>query len=165
MSAAFYIFRLIWPFLKELVLGGVSLKEGFRTQKAKVFLLFLLSGMFLGLAVLVPRFYQLSQEHIKLEKSVDVKNVHLMEDRISDLERKLADQEKKDRTPPITNVSDPIAKDPPAAEPASTPAIKTPGPSHRSGLTKTQRSGDPPDAEQATNRKKAYMDFLDQYDD
>lgn len=164
MSSAFYIFRLIWPFLKELVLGGITLKEGMRTQKKRVFLLFFVSGLIFALFLIVPRFYQLSQEHIKLEKSVEAANVHRMEERIKELEDKLASR-------PVLN---PVTCVNPAEVPGRIPeppehhvvtAFKTkmlpPKKVQSEGVSDSDKASS---EAMANKRRKSYQDFFDKYD-
>lgn len=155
MSAAMYIFRLVWPFLKELVLGGLSLKEGMRTQKKKVFLLFFVSGLIFSLFLIIPRFYQLSQEHIKLEKSVEAVNVQRLEKRIKELE----DAAKK--TKPQSEVKCP---EPPKAEPPAAEVQETKKPQKRP-RPKQPPAVPAPTPEALNDRKKAYMDFFSKYEE
>lgn len=165
MSSAFYIFRLIWPFLKELVLGGVTLKEGMRTQRKRVFLLFFVSGLIFALFLIIPRFYQLSQEHIKLEKSVEAANVHRLELRIKELEDKLAAR-------PTLNASTCVN---PAEIPGRLPeptehnvvtTFKTKAEQHRKARTEEANNPDQAASDTvAARRKRSYQDFFDKYDD
>jgi hypothetical protein len=155
MSAAMYIFRLVWPFLKELVLGGLSLKEGMRTQKKKVFLLFFVSGLIFSLFLIIPRFYQLSQEHIKLEKSVDAVNVQRLEKRIKELEAAV----KKPDPPVEVKRPEPPKADPPAPE---VPETKKPQKRHRPKKLPAVPEKIPEDK---NDRKKAYMDFFSKYEE
>lgn len=165
MSSAFYIFRLVWPFLKELVLGGVTLKEGMRTQRRRVFLLFFVSGLIFALFLIIPRFYALSQEHVKLEKSVEAANVHRMEERINDLERQVAAK-------PVISVA-PVAVPPetlvsaPASPEHNVALYKTNHPAHTRANNNDAASGPDQASSEAVaaRRKKAYMDFFDKYDD
>lgn len=162
MSSALYIFRLLWPFLKELLLGGVTLKEGVRTQKKRVFLLFFVSGLIFMVFLILPKFYQLSQEHVKLEKSIEVANVRRLESKIKELEEaaKKNTQVAQVTCPPV--LKDPI---PTNSAPASTPAIvKTSEPVKRSPQKRITEN--PPDKLEAKNdRKKAYMDFFDKHEE
>lgn len=165
MSSALYIFRLVWPFLKELVLGGLTLKEGMRTNKRRVFLLFFVSGMMFLLFLIIPRFYLLTQEHNKLEKSVEAGNVSRLEQRIKELEAlfnsppgnsnavQVAGKDKETAPPP-----------PPDPAPKETAVAKAEPPKHpaapRGPVTPAKKSEDPP-----TDRKKSYMEFFEQYDE
>jgi hypothetical protein len=165
MSSAFYIFRLIWPFLKELVLGGVTLKEGMRTQRKKVFLLFFVSGLIFALFLIIPKFYQLSQEHIKLEKSVEAANVHRMELRIKELEDKLA---ARPTLNPVTcvNPAEIPGRIPEPPEHTVVTAFKTKAEQHRKARIEEAQSQDQAASEAvAARRKKSYSDFFDKYDD
>lgn len=167
MSSALYIFRLAWPFLKELVLGGLTLKEGMRTHKRRVALLFFVSGLLGLLILLIPRFYVLNQDHTRLQKSVEATNVSRLESRIKELEDKLfktpsgdsnavqvAGKEKEPEAPPP----------PPSPPPQETKVVKADEPSHVS----TIRTHSAPQKKRdvgTTDRKKSYMEFFDQYDD
>jgi hypothetical protein len=165
MSSAFYIFRLVWPFLKELVLGGVTLKEGMRTQRKRVFLLFFVSGLIFALFLIIPRFYQLSQEHIKLEKSVEAANVHRMEERIKELEDKLA---ARPTLNPVTcvNPAEVAGTIPAPPEHAVVAAFKTKSEQHRKARSEGEGSSDQAASQTvAERRKKSYQDYFDKYDD
>ncbi|HEX9135748.1 MAG TPA: hypothetical protein VF905_02235 [Nitrospirota bacterium] len=155
MSAAMYIFRLVWPFLKELVLGGLSLKEGMRTQKKKVFLLFFVSGLIFSFFLIIPRFYQLSQEHIKLEKSIEAVNVQRLEKKIKELE------EAAKKTKPPIEVKCP---EPPKAEPPPPEVQETKQPPKRQ-RPKPLPAAPEKKPEDKNDRKKAYMDFFNKYDE
>jgi hypothetical protein len=156
MSSAFYIFRLVWPFLKEMVLGGVTLKEGVRTQKKKVILLFFISAMTITLFLIIPRFYQLSQDHMKLEKSIDVANVHRLEDRIKQLE---AENSKKPAVLEVASCEKP--KEPKADTQVQKATSSTITKVHVNPLPQPAL----PQTEGKPDRKKSYIDFFDQYDD
>ena len=164
MSSAFYIFRLIWPFLKELVLGGITLKEGMRTQRKRVFLLFFVSGLIFALFLIIPRFYQLSQEHIKLEKSVEAANVHRMEERIKELEGKLA---ARPTLNPVTcvNPAEIPGRIPEPAEHNVVTAFKTHVPPHRKAAEGASDSDQTASQSAADKRRKSYQDFFNKYDD
>lgn len=165
MSSAFYIFRLVWPFLKELVLGGVTLKEGMRTQRKKVFLLFFVSGLIFALFLIIPKFYQLSQEHIKLEKSVEAANVHRMELRIKELEDKLAARPTLN-TVTCVNPAEIPGRLPEPPEHNVVTAFKTKAEQHRKARTEEANNPDQVASETvAAKRKKSYSDFFDKYDD
>jgi hypothetical protein len=155
MSAAMYIFRLVWPFLKELVLGGLSLKEGMRTQKKKVFLLFFVSGLIFSFFLIIPRFYQLSQEHIKLEKSVEAVNVQRLEKRIKELEA-----EAKKTKPPV-EVKCPV---PPKVEPVVEEVLETKKP-RKKPRPKPLPAVPVKVPEETNDRKKTYMDFFSKYEE
>uniref|UniRef100_A0AAU7PFG4 Uncharacterized protein n=1 Tax=Burkholderia phage vB_BgluM-SURPRISE13 TaxID=3159457 RepID=A0AAU7PFG4_9VIRU len=165
MSSAFYIFRLVWPFLKELVLGGVTLKEGMRTQRKRVFLLFFVSGLIFALFLIIPKFYQLSQEHIKLEKSVEAANVHRMEEQIKELEDKLA---ARPTLNPVTcvNPAETQGTIPAPPEHNVVTAFKTKSEQHRKAHTEGEGNSDQVASQTvAAKRKKSYQDFFDKYDD
>ena len=156
MSATLYIFRLVWPFLKELLLGGLSLKEGMKTQKKKVFLLFFVSGLILALFLIIPKFYALSQDHIKLEKSVSVENVKRLSDRIKELEDKGSTSPGGEDKPaeaiaPVIDQSPPVPPEPikPKQKAKTKPLPVVPA----SAL------------EDKNNRKTSYMDFFEKYND
>jgi len=164
MSSAFYIFRLIWPFLKELVLGGITLKEGMRTQRKKVFLLFFVSGLIFALFLIIPRFYQLSQEHIKLEKSVEAANVHRMELTIKELEDRLAARPVLN---PVTclNPAEVAGTIPAPPEHNVVTAFKTKLPPHKKAQPEEASSqADAASEAMANKRRKSYQDFFDKYD-
>ena len=157
MSATLYIFRLVWPFLKELLLGGLTLKEGMRTQKRKVFILFFVSGLIISLFLIIPKFYTLSQEHIKLEQSVTAANVKRLQDRITELEGK-APLPPGDGKEPVEATTGPVTETPPPVPPEP----KKPKPPARP--KKLPEKG-PPNSEDANKRKKSYMDFFEKYND
>lgn len=154
MSAALYIFRLVWPFLKELLLGGMTLREGMRTQKKKVFLLFFVSALIISLFMIVPRFVILSQEHTKLEQSVSVLNVKKLEDKIKELEQVPVAGAKDVSIEPIEATEPtPINKLAPLVpKPIKPRAEKTP---------KKPEVSVPPQTTDQDKRKKGYMDFFD----
>ena len=165
MSSALYIFRLVWPFLKELVLGGLTLKEGMRTNKRRVLLLFFVSGMMFLLFLIIPRFYLLTQEHNKLEKSVEAGNVSRLEQRIKELEALF-------KTPPgDSNAVQVAGKDkeaspPPPSDPApkETAVAKVEPPKHPAA-PRSPPSPVPKQDGTAIDRKKSYMEFFEQYDE
>lgn len=148
MSAALYIFRLVWPFLKELLLGGLSLREGMRTQKKKVLILFFVSMLILALFIIVPKFVILSQEHTKLEHSVTALNVKRLEDKIKELE-----QVKNPVHPVIT----PVLPDRLEPEPIIIPPIKPKVTPKRKRDIEVKQTPDSPN-----RRKEAYIDFFEQ---
>ncbi len=165
MSSALYIFRLVWPFLKELVLGSLSLKEGMRTQKKKVFLLFFVSGLIISIFLIIPKFYILYQEHAKLEKSVDANNVKRLQDRIKELEERSANPPKP--TPEVAKADKPESNNKPEPDAIlveSPTAPKSSIPRQRVKKQKPQRPA-ANDTEVKKDRKKAYMDFFDKYED
>lgn len=160
MSPALYIFRLAWPFLKEMLLGGLTLKEGMKTAKKKVFVLFFVSGLIVSLMLIVPRFYQLSQEHLQLKKSVDVANLKRLEDRVKELES--LPKEVKVPEPTIPNKPpESITKISEAIKPADEPKKTTPS---KSKAKVTNPATQKAQGEKITDRKKQYMDFFDKYE-
>lgn len=157
MSAALYVFRLFWPFLKELVLGGLTLKEGMKTQKKKVFLLFFVSGLILSLFLIIPKFIALSQEHIQLEKTVTQSNIERLESKIKELEKAI---EKPPADSPLVMAKpdDPeIDTAPPVLVQPKVPKQKAP--------KKKPPEAPAPDPEGLNDRKKAYMEFFEKYED
>lgn len=157
MSATLYIFRLVWPFLKELLLGGLTLKEGMKTQKKRVFLLFFVSGLIISLFLIIPKFYTLSQEHIKLEQSVTAANVKRLQDRITELEGKTPQPpgDKKEiveaNTGPEREYSPPVPIEP----------VKPKHPARPKKLPVAPVKV----VEVDNKRKKAYMDFFEKYNE
>lgn len=156
MATAFYIFKLIWPFIKELFLGSVSLKEGMRTRKRRVFLLFFVSALIMALIVIIPKFYHLSQQHLQLEKSVEEANVERLKNRITQLENHLLQN---------------------AASPPPPPLIED-GPSFTTLKNWSKKPPDEPDKPvrnppiprlnydtDISARRKSYMDFFERYQD
>ena len=157
MSATLYIFRLVWPFLKELLLGGLTLREGMRHQRKKVFLLFFVSALIIALFMIIPKFYILSQEHIKLEKSVTAANVKRLEDKITELEAKT-------RAAPVIVPIDPDIPPPKVVPPPVVlPELKKPIRSPKS--PKPIEPVSKPPGDDLSNRKKSYMDFFEKYND
>lgn len=158
MSSALYIFRLLWPFLKELLLGGVTLKEGVRTQKKRVFLLFFVSGLIFMVFLILPKFYQLSQEHVKLEKSIEVANVRRLEAKVKELE-----EAAKKNTAVAQAPTTPVVKDPSpvTTAPASTPAIVKNSEPPKAPQKRIHENPPVAKMEVKNDRKKAYMDFFD----
>lgn len=162
MSPALYVFRLAWPFLKELLLGGLTLKEGMKTAKKKVFVLFFVSGLIVSLMLIIPRFYQLSQEHLELKKSVDVANVQRMEARIKELEKMPPVVKVPEPTLPTT--TDSIAKTDISKMPDSSVAEKPKTPRKPSAKETPIPVTAKVKEEKITDRKKQYMDFFDKYE-
>lgn len=68
MSATVTTLRLLWPFLKEMVLGDKTLSEAIKTNKMRVLLLFLILGSFAMNLFVVPRVYDISSQYVELEK-------------------------------------------------------------------------------------------------
>lgn len=160
MSPVLYVFRLAWPFLKEMLLGGLSLREGMKSAKKKVFLLFFISGLIILTLWLVPSFYKLSQEHLALIKSVEVTNVQRLEARIKELEGTPKEEVVAEVVPvpikppePLKEVVQeivPIKQQKPVVK--KTTGTVTPTKSHKD------------DVEAVNERKKSYMDFFDRLD-
>lgn len=68
MSASMSVLKLLWPFLKEMLLGDKTVGEALKTNKMRVLLLFLILGSF-GMNLLVaPRLYAISSQYIELER-------------------------------------------------------------------------------------------------
>lgn len=157
MSATLYIFRLFWPFLKELLLGGLTLREGMRTQRKKVFLLFFVSSLIIALFLIIPKFYILSQEHIKLEQSVTAANVKRLEDKITELEGNALQggsiKPIEASTVPIKEIV-PIDVLPEPRKPTRTPKPNKPIP-----------VAPKPIEDDSGKRKKSYMEFFEKYND
>lgn len=156
MSPVLYVFRLAWPFLKEMLLGGLSLKEGMKSAKKKVFLLFFISGLIILALWLVPSFYKLSQEHLALIKSTEVTNVQRLEARIKELEG-LPNQG-------VGSVSNP----PLPTKPPETmkEALKSVAPEEKPVVKKkpNQPKSTKSHKDEEDARKKSYMDFFDKLD-
>ena len=68
MSATVTTLRLLWPFLKEMVLGDKTLSEALKTNKMRVLLLFLIVGSFAMNFFVVPRVYEISSQYVELER-------------------------------------------------------------------------------------------------
>ncbi|BAQ02584.2 hypothetical protein [Ralstonia phage RSL2] len=130
-----------------------------------MFLLFFVSGLIFSLFLIIPKFYQLSQEHIKLEKSVEAANVHRMELRIKELEDKLA---ARPTLNPATcvNPAEIPGRIPEPPEHSVVAAFKTKAEHHRKALAEGQSDQDQVASQTvAARRKKSYQDFFDKYDD
>lgn len=148
MSSTLYIIRLVWPFLKELLLGGATLKEGMKTQKKMVFALFFICILTFLVVLIVPKFYQLSEAHKELQGSVEVANLTRMQKENQALKDKLAEKEMG-------------SKSPPTASPEEIEA-RAPNPQHHKDPTPKPSSPQQPAVPgQPSSRKKAYMDFFD----
>jgi outer membrane biosynthesis protein TonB len=166
MSSALYIFRLVWPFLKELVLGGLTLKEGMRTQKKKVFLLFFVSGLIITLFLVIPKFYLLSQEHTKLQKSIEASNMHSMEKRIKELEEEATKRHPETPKVPQPSQENTTQEKTPEVEKANPPQDlpKKKPPKQRVKASKLpEETANIP--EEKNDRKKDYVDFFKKYDE
>lgn len=157
MSATLYIFRLVWPFLKELLLGGLTLREGMRTQRKKVFLLFFVSALIIALFMVVPKFYILSQEHLKLEQSVTAANVKRLEDKIKELEETPTNLPGDSIKPIVT-----ILPEPEIVPLHVYPEIRKPKKAPKKPPTIPDAPAVPTDH---SKRKKDYMDFFEKYND
>lgn len=165
MSTAFYFFRLGWPFLKEWILGGTSLKEGMKTQKRRVFLLFFVTALIVSLLFLVPKFIHLTQEHGKLEKSSEVAELRRLESKVVELQAQLA---KATSGKPEVEVKEEKPPDPPEAPPPSPPKDpeKTPEQKPTINDRKDRFPQHRPRQEVAAeDRRKAYMDFFERYEE
>lgn len=68
MSATVTTLRLLWPFLKEMLLGDKTLSEAIKTNKMRVLLLFLILGSFAMNLFVVPRVFDISSQYVELEK-------------------------------------------------------------------------------------------------
>lgn len=163
MSPALYVFRLAWPFLKELLLGGLTLKEGMKTAKKKVFVLFFVSGLIVSLMMIIPRFYQLSQEHLELKKSVDVANVQRMEARIKELEKLPTPVKVPEPTLPV-NTAPSLSKTDISKMPDASVDKKPTTLSKASARATPIPAKSKAKEEKITDRKKQYMDFFDKYE-
>lgn len=157
---AFFVVRWLWPFLKELILEGKSLKEGFKTAKIRVaFLLFIVAGVTIGIGMLgivatkatinvvsSPTsnkvFKELEGRIIELEsgsKVGDIKNSHLPEEFTKQTIELVGQPPEPDPVP----VPKPVVKVVPKPKPVPTPAI--------------------PVEDRTNDRKKDYMDFFDEH--
>lgn len=161
MSSAFYIFRLVWPFLKEFVLGGVTLQEGMKTQKRRVYLLFFVSALIMLVFLIIPKFYQLYQEHSKLQESIDAVNVRRLEKEIEDLKKENQSLVGGKKDPPPTespSTPHPDHVPPPQAE------LKEPTRPQRDPVQRPRPQPAPPPAGPVSETKRVYMDFFDNND-
>lgn len=166
MSSALFFFRLLWPFLKELFLGGLSLKEGMRTQKKKVFLLLFVSGLILSAFLITPKLFQLSQEHAKTNKPIKDATVTRLENRVKELEEKEAKAHALPvKVSPAAQVESQKTPDPVIAPVAKMPAKITPKLSKHRAIPHPLPHLPADDEKVIYDRKKAYMDFFDKYDD
>lgn len=159
MSTIFYFFRLGWPFLKEWILGGVSLKEGVKKFKGRVFLLFFVAALLVALGTITPRFLTLAQEHIKLKNSTEATEVQKLKDRVAELELQVGpkDTSSQQTSKKVEKPPDPVEVDQP-----NNKKIDDAAPVNRVRKTNAtpRQSQDVDDG-----RKRAYMDFFDRYED
>lgn len=157
---AFFVVRWLWPFLKELILEGKSLKEGFKTAKLRVaFLLSIVTGVTIGIGMLG---IVATKATISVVSSPTTNKVFKeLEDRIIELEAgNKVDEVNTPYIPPeppkqtIELVGQPPEPDP---VPVPKPVVK---------VTPKPKSIPPPANsvdERANDRKKDYMDFFDEH--
>lgn len=69
MSATVSLLRLLWPFLKEMFLGDKTVMQAIRTNKMRVFLLFMVLGSFAMNLFVLPRTYEISAQYVELERA------------------------------------------------------------------------------------------------
>ncbi len=66
------ILRLIWPFVKEMIIGKNSLRYAIRRNKVKVFFFFTVILSFILNWIVIPKLFYLSASHVEIEKKLKV---------------------------------------------------------------------------------------------
>lgn len=105
MFLAFRTIRLLWPFLREMILGDKSLSEAVRHNFWRVLLIGLIMLSFLTNFLVVPRFLRLSYQYVELEKL----NKRLVRERWPQAD--WADGAQRSASGPVH--PSPVAKEPP----------------------------------------------------
>ncbi|MDR3392327.1 MAG: hypothetical protein P4L77_11395 [Sulfuriferula sp.] len=66
--SAFKLISMLFPFIKEMVLGEKTVREAFKTNKMRVFMLGLIMFVFFGFAFTLPKLIRISADYVMLEK-------------------------------------------------------------------------------------------------
>lgn len=157
---AFFVVRWLWPFLKELILEGKSLKEGFKTAKLRVaFLLFIVAGVTIGIGMLGI---------VATKATISVVSSPTSNKVFKELENRIAELETGSKTDVATTPY--IPEEPPkqtielVGQPPEPDPVPVPKPVVK--VVPKPKPVPPPATpvdDRANDRKKDYMDFFDEH--
>lgn len=128
--SAFKLISMLFPFIKEMVLGEKTVREAFKTNKMRVFMLGLIMFVFFGFAFTLPKLIRISADYVMLERKYNTleqqcESVHCDQAASSVQAHPVvkAPKEKKEKNPETTSerVEPPITSYLPTAPVAPTP--------------------------------------------
>lgn len=164
MAGAIPFIKAIWPFLREYVLNGQGVKESWKTNKKRVILLGLITGMAFIIALGYSHVQDLVKEISTLKNSYEFRTIrdlrselnvlHLEKDK---MQKRIDELQKMtptaiDPVAPVTIEEKPIKEVIPIDPPKHTPMPEP---------KKQQNPLIVPNREEDYDRVKSYQDFLD----
>ena len=86
MAGAIPFIKAIWPFLREYVLNGQGVKESWKTNKKRVVLLGLITGMAFVIAVGYSHIQELGKEVSTLKNSYEFRTIRDLRTELKELQ-------------------------------------------------------------------------------